>query len=180
MAKAFGEFLNPEKALPEFDIKPGMKIADFGCGTGYFSIFLAKAVGENGRIYALDVLTTALESVQGRAKDEGLLNIETIRVNLEVSGGSKLGDESVDMVLVANILFQSSKKADIIKEAGRVLKRGGKMIVIDWKKDQPIGPPHELVFSEDLIKDLATKENFKLERGFEAGNHHWGSIFIKN
>ena len=88
-------------------------------------------------------------------------------------------DESVDIVLLANILFQSTKKAAIIKEARRVVKKGGKMIVIDWKKDQPMGPPQDLIVSEDLIKDLAEKEGFGLERKFSAGDRHWGIIFTK-
>ena len=180
MVKGTGGFLNPEKALEEFGIKEGMKIADFGCGAGYFAILTAKAVGETGIIYAVDVLKTALESVRSTAKAEGLLNIKTVWANLEIKGGSSLEDESVDIVLLANILFQSTKKAAIIKEARRVVKKGGKMIVIDWKKDQPMGPPQDLIVSEDLIKDLAEKEGFRLERKFSAGDRHWGIIFVKH
>lgn len=179
MPKGTGGFLDPEKVIEEFGIEESMKIADFGCGAGYFAILMAKAVGENGRIYALDVLKTALESVRSRAKAEGLLNIETVWSNLEIAGGSKLEDNSVDIALLANILFQSSKKADIIKEAKRVVKKGGKMIVIDWKKDQPMGPPQDLVVSKDSVQDLGKKEGFKFEREFPAGDNHWGMIFIK-
>ncbi len=180
MVKGTGGFLDPEKVIEEFDIKEGMKIADFGCGAGYFAILIAKIVGENGKIYALDVLKTALESVRSKAKTEGLLNIETIWSNLEILGGSKLEDNSINMALLANILFQSSKKADIIKEARRVVKQGGKIIIIDWKKDQPFGPPQKLVVSEDLVRDLAKKEGLKLEREFPSGDNHWGMIFIKH
>ena len=84
------------------------------------------------------------------------------------------------MALLANILFQSSKKADIIKEAKRIVKKGGKIIIIDWKKDQPFGPPQKLIVSEDLVKDMVKKEGFKLEKEFPAGDNHWGIIFIKS
>lgn len=180
MPKGTGGFLDPDKVIEEFGIKEGMKIADFGCGAGYFAILMAKAVGENGRIYALDVLKTALESVRSRAKAEGLLNIETAWSNLEIFGGSKLPGDSVDIALLANILFQSSKKADIIKEAKRVVKKGGKMIVIDWKKDQPMGPPQDLIVSPDSMKGMVKQEGFKLEKEFSAGDRHWGMIFIKH
>lgn len=179
MVKGTGGFLDPEKVIKEFDIKEGMKIADFGCGAGYFAFPLAKIIGENGRIYALDVLKTALESVRSGAKAEGVLNIEAVWSNLEIIGGSKLGDESVDIALLANVLFQSSKKADIIKEAKRVIKKGGKMIVIDWKESQSMGPPKNLIVSKDLIQDLAKKEGFKFKKEFSAGSNHWGMIFIK-
>lgn len=179
MAKGTGGFLNPDKIIQEFDIKEGMRAADFGCGAGYFVISLAKSVGEKGKVYAVDVLQTALESVRSSAKDQGLLNIETIRANLEVLGGSRLEDESLDVVLLANILFQSPKKNNIIKEASRVLKKGGKMVIIEWEKNQPLGPPEKLIVEKESIKEIAKKRNFKFEKDIPAGEHHWGMIFIK-
>lgn len=182
MIKGTGGFLDPDKIVQEFDIKKGDKVADFGCGAGYFTICMAKIVGDDGKIYAFDVLKTALESVENKAKSErtkGLLNIETIWSNLETPGGSKLEDEFVDLVLLANILFQSSKKADIIKEAKRVVKKGGKMIVIDWEENQPMGPAQDRIVSKDLIKKIAENEDFKFEREFKAGTNHWGLIFTK-
>jgi len=175
-----GGFLNPESIVKEFGLKQGMQVADFGCGAGYFTIAMAKLVGEEGNIYALDVLKTALESVRSRAKIEGLLNIRTIWANLELKGGSKLEDESMDLVLLANILFQSSKKVSIIREAKRVLKEGGKMIVIEWKARQPFGPPEDLIVDKDLIKEKIEKEGFVFSKEIPAGHNHWGLVFIKS
>lgn len=180
MAKGAGGFLSPDNVIGEFGIKQGMKIADFGCGAGYFTIPIAKSIGENGVVYAFDVLKTALESVRSKAKIEGLLNIETAWANLELLGGSKLRDESLDLVLLANILFQSPKKADIIKEAKRTLKKGGKMVIIEWQKNQLFGPPEKLIVSKDLVQELAKKQNLKLEKEFSAGRHHWGMVFTKS
>ena len=179
MAKGSGGFLSPVDVIKEFNIKQGMKIADFGCGAGYFTIPIAKSVGENGAVYAFDVLKTSLESVRSKAKIEGLLNIETVWANSEILGGSKLKDESSDMVSLANILFQSPKKDDIIKEAKRILKKKGKMVIIEWQEDQPLGPPKKLIVSKGLVQELAKKQGFKLEKEFPAGKHHWGMVFIK-
>lgn len=174
-----GGFLRPETIIEETGIKKGMKIADFGCGAGYFSIPMAKIVEEKGKIYALDILKTALESVKSKAKLEGLLNVIDIRSNLEVLGGSKLKDESVDLALLANILFQSSKKADIVKEVKRILKKHGRMVVIEWKEKQPMGPPEKLIASKGLVQDLAKSGGFKFKKEFPAGRNHWGMIFTK-
>lgn len=177
--KGTGGFLNPDKIVNEFGIEQGMKIADFGCGAGYFTIAMARVVGEEGKVYAFDIVRTALEAVVSKSKVESLLNIQTSWSNLEVPNGSNLEDESVDMVLLANILFQSSRKNDIIKEAKRILKKGGKMMVIDWQKNQTMGPPEKLIVSKDSVKKMVKKEGFKSEKEFFAGINHWGMIFAK-
>lgn len=179
MVKGTGGFLRPQQVIEELNIEKGMKIADFGCGAGYFTIPLAEQVGEEGKVYALDVLKTALESVRGRAKQEGLLNIQTIWSDLEAPQGSKLKDQAVDLVLVANILFQSSKKDDIFKEANRVLKKGKRMVVIEWKKNQPMGPPEKLVVDKKTVQSLAEQRGFKFKKEFSASKNHWGMIFEK-
>lgn len=179
MKKGTGGFFRPEKIIKEFDLKKGMKIADFGCGAGYFAVIMAKIVEEKGRVYALDVLSTSLESVRSKAKDEGLLNIETIRANLENLEGSTLKDESVDRVLMANILFQSSKKLEIIKEAKRITKKGEEIVIIEWQESQIVGPPKKLIVDKNMIKKIAKEQGLKFKKEFPAGSHHWGMIFIK-
>jgi ubiquinone/menaquinone biosynthesis C-methylase UbiE len=174
-----GGFLNPEEALKQLNITKGMKVADFGCGAGYFSIPLAKAVDNEGKVYALEVLDTALESVRSQAKIRGLFNIETKRCNLEIAGGSGLEDKSVDLVVLANILFQSDKKADIIKEASRIAKQRGEMVVIDWQANQPMGPPKELIISPGSVRKIAEKEGLKFKKDINVDKYHWGMIFEK-
>src|SRR3990167_6996959 len=110
-------FMNPEKIVTEFGIQEGMMIADFGSGAGYFTIFLAQRVGKDGKNFVLDIQESALDNVRVKAKAVGLDNVETIRSNLEVLGSSGLADNSQDIVLLANILFQSEQKAEIIKES---------------------------------------------------------------
>jgi len=174
-----GGFLNPEETLEQLNIEEGMKVADFGCGAGYFVIPLAKVVGDGGKVHALDVLDTALESVRSRAKLQGLFNIETKRCNLEISGSSGLEDKSLDLVVLANILFQSDNKTDIIKEAHRVLKERGAMAIIDWQANQPMGPPKELIISSELVKKIAEKQGFKFKKDINVDKYHWGMIFEK-
>ncbi len=112
-----GGFLNPDKVIDQLNITHGMSVADFGCGHGYFSIPFARRVGNSGTVYACDVLPSALEAVETRANLENLSNIKTVRTNLENPEGSKLDPESMDLVCLANILFQSNKKEEIVKEA---------------------------------------------------------------
>ncbi len=180
LQKGTGGFLDPKKVLEQLEVKEGMRVADFGCGHGYFSIPLAKLVGPEGKVYGVDVLTDALEAVRSQAQLAGVLNIETLRGNLEVVGGSKILTESVDMVLIHNVLFQSQKKADIIKEAKRILKTGGQLEITDWLPEKmAIGPQEGRRISFDDVRRLVESEGFLFQRNFDAGEYHYGLIFAK-
>ena len=173
-----GGFLHPEEIIKQFNINKNAQIADFGCGSGYFSIPLAK-VAEEGKVYALDVLKEVLESVSSRMKFEGIFNIETRRCNLEIPNDSKLEDNSIDFVFLINILFQINNMDGIIKEAKRVLKMNGKIIIIDWKKDQPVGPPSHMTILLESVKKSVLEHNLKFEKEFLVDKYHWGIMFVK-
>ena len=182
-----GGFMNPEKIAAGFGIAPGMVVADFGSGAGYFTILLAKRIGISGKVYALDIQESALDNVRVKAKAAGLENVETIRSNLEVLGSSGLADNSQDIVLLANILFQSQLKSEIIKEAVRVLKNGGILVVIDWKRAagamsdgrQGFGPPDDLRTDEVAMRSLVLGEKLVFENDINAGQFHYGMKFKK-
>ena len=175
-----GGFMNPDGIVLLFGLKEGMSVADFGSGSGYFTILMGKMVGETGKVTALDIMETALDSVRVKAKASGLENIQTVRANLEVLGSSGLAGESQDAVLLANILFQSPKKEAIIKEAVRTLKRGGLMIIIDWKKSGGgFGPPDDLRTDPNQMKNMAVAEGVTFESSIDTGTFHYGMIFRK-
>ena len=102
--------IDPVRIVEGVGVTPGMQVADFGCGSGHFTILFSKKVGKDGKVSALDIQEAPLDAVRERAKSEGLTNIETIRGNLEVLGGSSLHENSQDLVWMANMLFQNQKK----------------------------------------------------------------------
>lgn len=174
------EFLNSENIIKKCNFFVGAKVADFGCGHGHLSLLIAKEVGQEGRIYAFDVLDEALEGILNKAEIFGFKNIEAKKANLALSKSTGLRDKSVDFVLAANMLFQNSDKDKeaILKEAYRILKSDAKLIVVDWAKHAPFGPSGHKVDIEK-IKDMAFKIGFKIHEIFNAGMSHWGAIFIK-
>lgn len=179
-SKGTGGFMNPDKIVGGFGIKEGMMIADFGSGAGYFTILLGQRVGKDGKVFALDIQESALDNVRVKAKAAGLENVETIRSNLEVSGSSGLADNSQDMVLLANILFQSEQKTEIVKEAARILKSGGSLVVIDWKRAAGgFGPPDNLRTDEIALRSLILGEGLVFENDIDAGQFHYGLKFKK-
>ena len=173
-------FLNPKSVFDQVDIQPGMIVADFGCGAGFFSLELAKRVGGEGKVWALDVLVQALESVKGAASIDGLQNIETQRVNLEKEGGSKLPDASMDFIILKDMLFQNKLKHIILKEARRVLKENGKMVVIEWMREAGVLGPHEsLRVPKEELESLLQQTGFVIEKPVQPGGYHYGFLVKK-
>lgn len=176
-----GDFIDPEKAVLSLGVEKGWQVADFGCGAGYFSVAFAKAVGEEGVVYALDVLLSALESVGSRAKMAGLHNVNPKRVNLEKENGTGLDNGSMDAVFAKDIFSQSPDKESIAKEAHRVLKKGGKLWVIEWDgKDSTVGPPAISRLKKDDLKALLESRGFRTEEiGISTGNSHYSLMAVK-
>jgi len=176
-----GGFMDPEKIISQIEMKEGDIVADLGCGAGYFSIPAAKKVGRSGKVHAVDVLTGALETVDSKAKLEGLLNIKTVRANIEISGGSKLENQIADSVILANILYQvnSNGRPAVLAESKRVLKNSGQLIIIDLIPGKsPVGVRDENCVSEEEIKGLAAKTGFRFEQSLNVDGSHYGLVFV--
>ncbi len=172
--------LNPESVITNLNIQPGSRIADFGSGSGYFTLILAKIVGQDGVVTAVDVLQNKLDTVKTAAYARGLYNVNYVRCDLEVYGGSKLDDGSQDMVMLANILFQSQKKENMVKESYRVLKSGGELVVIDWEPASVFGSKESgWKLSKEEAQNLIGNLGFSFAREIQVSKNHWGIIFKK-
>jgi len=173
-------FTDPEKNLDQFDLQKGMRVADFGAGSGFYVLTAAKLVGDKGKVYAVDIQKDLLVRLKKDAAAKKILNIEIIWGDLEKAGGAKLEDNSVDRVIVSNLLFQINGKENLAKEAMRILKPGGKILAIDWTESfGNLGPRAEDVFSKETARTLFENAGFSLEKIIDAGAHHYGLILSK-
>jgi len=168
-----------EKLLTHLDIKPDQIVADFGAGSGFVTLLSAQKVGKNGTVYALDVLEEPLEVINTKAREQQLFNIKTIRVNLEKTNGSTIGDNACDWVIVANILFQSDQQEKIIGEAVRIAKPGGKICIIDWQPEKMLSKTGHYPVDREQVKNMAAAFGVKPKNNFEPDQYHYGLIFEK-
>jgi len=172
-----GSFLNPEEVISQLKLKSDMLAAEFGAGSGTFSILLAKRLSQ-GLVYAVDILEEPLSALKSRQRLEGLNNIKIVRGDLERPQGSTIPGSSLDLVVIPNVLFQAEDKNAIISEAKRVLKDGGILVIIDWLGGSPYSPKQGLVSADD-IKKMAQDLKLKLESEAKAGECHYVLIFRK-
>jgi len=175
-----GEFLDVERIVHALGVSSGQHVADLGCGSGFFTVALARAVGKKGKVTAVDVMQEPLESVHARAQALGLTNVQTVRADLEVLGGTKIADASQDLAVLKNILFQSQKKDSIVAEAARMLKPGGRLVIIDWAKGASgLGPPDELRVDAAHIQQLAQSAGLQKANDLATDQYHTGIVFTK-
>lgn len=122
----FREWLtdNPYELLEGIGVRSVQTVLDFGCGPGVFSIACASIVGHQGKVYALDIRSKALERLKEAVSRKGLENIETML--LDKSGVSiALANESVDVILLYDVLQEIQDKQRLLKELHRILRQGG-------------------------------------------------------
>lgn len=167
--------------LDKMCLEEKQHIAELGCGNfGFFVFPLAKLIGRQGKVYAVDILKPTLEEIKKRANQENLPQVETVWSNLEVFKATKIETNSLDAALIVNTLHQSEKKIEILRESIRLLKRGGKLLIVEWKPTaSPFGPPIEKRVKIESIKAAAPKVGLNIQDEFEAGPYHYGLILIK-
>lgn len=157
-----------------------MHVADIGVGSGAYVFFAARAVGTDGRVYAIDINKTLLSRVASHADDLHLTNIDVLWGNAELSNGIKLADGAVDAVIASNILFQIEHKEDFAAEVARILRHSGRLLLIDWKDSfGGLGPHPDHVVTEDVARTLFEHAGFTFEKDIDGGEYHYGFIFKK-
>jgi len=175
------KLLNVDLIINKADIAEGMKVADFGCGgAAHFIVPLARVVGKGGRVYAIDILKNVLENVDRKIKVENIHNVKTVWSDLEIFKGTKIEAGSLDAILLVNTLYQSKQRASVLREAIRTLKKGGKIVIVEWKKiTTPFGPKREERVDDKNLAKVAEKQGLELEEEFYVGSYHYGLIFHK-
>ncbi len=179
--KSANTFININIILEKADISEKMKVADLGCGsTGLFVFPISDLVGEEGAVYGVDIQRVIIENLNKKIKQENIRNIKVVWSNLEVFNATKIEASCLDIAFLINTLYQSNKRAAILREAIRMLKKEGRLVVIEWDNVRvPFGPPAESRVKADLLKEGAKKLGLKLEEEFIAGRFHYGLIFTK-
>jgi ubiquinone/menaquinone biosynthesis C-methylase UbiE len=174
-------FSDPEQNIYQFSLMKGETVADFGAGSGFYSFAVASAVGENGKVYAIDVQKDLLQKLKNEARNvKHLSNIEIIWADIDNLGGTRLKEESVDSVIAANVFFQLEDKKNACLEIKRILKKGGRVLFIDWINIQSDITNNDVkTFNKEKAVELFESNGFVMQKEIDAGLKHYGLIFIK-
>ena len=170
-------FLSPNQIFQQIDIKQGMTVADLGCGSGFMAVAAAQIVGDDGKVFAVDVQKKALSEINSNIKLHGLRNVETVWANVEKVGSLKIKDNSVDISLLIHILHQSKMRKNIFEETRRITKKEGKIVIVEWRKeDISMGSSMELRLDRDELLKEVEKAGLKHIKDLKVDNHHYGFL----
>jgi ubiquinone/menaquinone biosynthesis C-methylase UbiE len=145
--------LPPEETLRAAGVATDQTVVDLGCGPGYFTLPAAEIVGPKGKVYGVDVQPEMIEACRTRAAEVSAQQIELVQ-----SDGTRvpLPDGIADLVLISVVLHEAKDRAAFLREARRLLKPSGEVVVIEFKKqDGPPGPPKEIRLSEADVAAVA-------------------------
>ena len=120
-------FWKPEKRLKKIPLKEGMKIVDYGCGPGRYTIPIAKLVGPEGKVFAVDIHPLAISTVREKASREALTNIDAILLD---SYDTRIKESSIDLVLLVDTFHMISDTNALFQEIHRILK-GDSLLFMD-------------------------------------------------
>ncbi|MES2202877.1 MAG: class I SAM-dependent methyltransferase [Patescibacteria group bacterium] len=177
---AESSFLNPAKLVHAAMVHEGMKVADFGAGSGFVARALGRAVGPGGVVWAVDQNRDLLPRIKNVAQGEGLKNIEVMQGDVSHLGGTHLPENYFDMVFICNTLFAMECKGCVAGEAARVLKPGGKVALVDWAGTfGGLGPREDHVVTQDQAREVFEQNGFVAGDALPAGAYHWGCILKK-
>lgn len=138
------EYQQPERVMRTLAFRPGERVADVGAGSGYFARRIARAVGAEGVVHAIDLDAELLAWLEARAKEEGLANLETRLVKKD---DPEIPPGSVDTILMVDTLhyMPAAERGAYAKKLRAALAPKGRVVVIDFRpktpEERPWGPP---------------------------------------
>ncbi|MCD6489977.1 MAG: class I SAM-dependent methyltransferase [Thermodesulfobacterium sp.] len=170
--------ISASKVFDLLNLPKDIVFLDAGCGDGYFSLEASLRLGKESKIIAVDIHKESLDKLEKEIKDKGIKNIEILMT--DITKRIPLEDESVDVYFMSNVLhgFDEEEKHKVINEAKRVLKKKGKIVVIEFKKEVTlVGPPIEIRISEKELSQLLERYGFQLERTYEISPYNYLYVF---
>jgi predicted methyltransferase len=137
----------PHEVIKALALKPDAVIADIGAGTGYFSARIANMTPQ-GRVYGVDTEPEMVKFLAERAKREGLKNVTAVA---GAPDNPRL-PEKADLIILVDVYHHVGDRERYFRNLQKALKPGGRIAVIDFHMDSPVGPPRSARIAPDAVK----------------------------
>ena len=146
-------------------VQPGWTVCDLGAGNGYHSLELARRVGPEGSVLAVDIQPEMLAMLEERAQEAGIENVQLIE---GLSHDPRLPDASCDLVLMVDVYHELYHPAHTLRALYRALKPGGRVVLVEYREEDPtvpIKPDHKM--SKAQVNKELNANGFVLDEEFD-------------
>jgi ubiquinone/menaquinone biosynthesis C-methylase UbiE len=167
------KWLPPIEVIGSLELHAGMSVADIGAGTGYFTLPIARAAGSGGKVHAVDFQTGMLDLLGKKLLEpDAPTNISLVH---GTATHTTLPDKCVDFVFLANVWHEVDDHALVLKEAARLLRKNGRLAILDWRPNvqQPPGPPLEHRKSATTVAENLNLNGWNVERSGNVGKYSY-------
>jgi len=125
----------PDKLIERSGIKPGMTVLDLGCGSGAFTPFVARVVGERRKVYAVDIQPAMLQQLERKLAKAENLDIKNIELKQASAYDLPFEDGTLDLVYMVTVLQEIPDRGRALQEVRRILKPGGILAITEFLPD---------------------------------------------
>lgn len=175
------EILDANRVLDTIGIKKGDIFLDAGCGDGYMSLAASKIVGEEGKVYAVDVWEESINAFKEKIVSENIKNIEAAVA--DITQKIPVDDDSIDILYMGNVLHgfvENNEVESVMKEIQRVIKQGGSFAAVEFKKEESThGPPLHVRITPEDVEEIVKNYGFIVKEVEDVGTYHYAIISAK-
>jgi ubiquinone/menaquinone biosynthesis C-methylase UbiE len=151
--------------LDQLGVKPGQVVCDIGCGNGFYTLPLARLVGPEGKVYAVDIQPEMLRMLRERARDE---NLDNIVPSVGSTVDPRLPKDALDLVLLVDVYHEFSHPEQMLAAIRKSLKPDGRVALAEFRAEDPGVPIKALhkMSKQQILKEFPAN-GFKLVDAFD-------------
>lgn len=167
------QWLPPDEAVRLLGLGDGMTMADVGAGTGYFAVPFARAIAPSGRVFAVEPQPEMLEMLRDKLRQPGMPS--NILLLQGTATATQLPSASCDLVFLANVWHELDNHQAALREAARVVTRGGCIGILDWRSDMagPPGPPTQHRIGIGQVISMLQSERWEVQHSGPVGRYSY-------
>ncbi|HEX7055430.1 MAG TPA: class I SAM-dependent methyltransferase [Burkholderiales bacterium] len=163
----------PHEVIDALRLAADAVVADIGAGTGYFSARLARRLPE-GRVYAVDLEPDMVRHLAQRATREGLKNLSAVRG----SPAEANLPEPIDLALLVDVYHHIADRPAYFARLKDSLKAGGRVAIIDFRIDSPVGPPRAARIASGQVEREMAQAGYRVAESHRFLPNQYFLVFV--